>query len=263
MTAIPLSRTIEYPESDGQPMAETPAQGQVILDLYHALSQRYAAARDVYVWFNMFLYYVEGNPRASVAPDLFVAWGVDKKRKRRTYKVWEEGRAPSWICEVTSKSTSDEDTVTKKDLYEHLGVEEYFLFDPLGEYLKPRLQGYRLVGGRYQRLAAQADGSMPSQTTGLQLVPESERLRLRDAATGAPLPWQEEDAEARAVAERQVEETRRARIAAEREAVQQTQRADQQARKAEEERLARAAAEQRTLALEEELARLRRGGPGR
>jgi hypothetical protein len=211
----------------------------------------------------MFLYYVEGNPRASVAPDLFVAWGVDKKRKRRTYKVWEEGRAPSWICEVTSKSTSDEDTVTKKDLYEHLGVEEYFLFDPLGEYLKPRLQGYRLVGGRYQRLAAQADGSMPSQTTGLQLVPESERLRLRDAATGAPLPWQEEDAEARAVAERQVEETRRARIAAEREAVQQTQRADQQARKAEEERLARAAAEQRTLALEEELARLRRGGPGR
>jgi Uma2 family endonuclease len=235
MPAIPLSRTIEYPESDGRPMAETPAHGQVILDLYHALSRRYAEEPDVYVWFNLLFYYVQGEPRASVAPDVFLVRGVDKKRERRTYKVWEEGRAPSWICEVTSKSTKDEDEVTKKRVYERLGVEEYFLFDPLGEYLKPRLQGYHLAGGRYQRLAAQGDGSLSSEATGLRLVPEGKRLRLRDAATNEPLPWQEEDVEARAAAEREAE--------------RQTRRAE--------------AAEQRVRALEEELTRLRRGDPGR
>ena len=233
MTAIPLSRTIEYPESDGRPMAETQVHLQVMFDLHHALSLRYAEVPDVYVWFNMLLYDVQGDPSASVAPDVFLVRGVDK-HERRTYKVWEEGRAPSWICEVTSKSTKDEDEVTKKRVYERLGVEEYFLFDPLGEYLKPRLQGYRLVGGRYQRLATQGDGSLSSETTGLRLVPEGKRLRLRDAATDERLPWQEEDVEAR--------------VAAEREAERQTRRAE--------------AAEQRVRALEEELARLRRGDPG-
>lgn len=248
MTAIPLSRTIEYPESDGRPMAETPDHGQVIVDLFHALSRRYAEVPDVYVWFNMLLYYVEGNPRASVAPDVFLVQGVDKERERRTYKVWEEGRAPSWICEVTSKSTRDEDVATKKGIYERLGVLEYFLFDPLGEYLKPRLQGYRLAGGKYERLAPQAAGSLWSPTTGLRLVPEGKRLRLLDAETGEPLPWPDEDAVARRAAERQAEDERRARATAE--------------RRAEEERRAREAAEQRLRTLEEELARLRRGDPG-
>jgi Uma2 family endonuclease len=234
MTAIPLSRTIEYPESDGRPMAETQAHGQVIVDLFHALSRRYAEVPDVYVWFNMLLYFVQGDPSACVAPDVFLVRGVDK-HERRTYKVWEEGRAPSLVCEVTSKSTRDEDVVTKKGVYERLGVEEYFLFDPLGEYLKPRLQGYRLFGGRYQGLAPQPEGSLWSQTTGLRLVPEGRRLRLWDRETDEPLPWSEEDAVARRAAEREAEHERRLREAA----------------------------EQRTRVLEEELARLRRGDPGR
>ena len=244
MTAIPLSRTIEYPESDGRPMAETPDHGQVIVDLFHALSRRYAEVPDIYVWFNMLLYYGEGNPSASVAPDVFLVHGVDKQRERRTYKVWEEGRAPSWICEVTSKSTRNEDVVTKKGIYERLGVEEYFLFDPLGEYLKPRLQGFRRVGGRYQSLVLQ-EGALSSQTTGLRLMPEGKRLRLRDAATGAPLPWPEEDTAGRQAAEREAEQEKHLREAAE--------------RQVDEERRAREAAEQRIRVLEEELARLRGG----
>ena len=35
----------------------------------------------------------------------------------------------------------DEDLVTKKGVYERLGGEEYYLFDPLGEYLKPSGRG--------------------------------------------------------------------------------------------------------------------------
>jgi Uma2 family endonuclease len=251
MTAIPLSREVEYPDSDGRPMAETPAHGQVIVDLFHALSRRYAEVPDVYIWFNMFLYYVQGNPKASVAPDVFFVHGVDK-RERTVYKVWEEGRAPSLVCEVTSKSTWSEDLETKKGVYERLGVEEYFLFDPLGEYLKPRLQGYRLVGGRYQALALQGDGSLLSRTTGLAWAPEGKRLRLRDAATNEPLAWPEEDAVARRAAERAAQEQACR-------ADQEARRVDQEARRAEQERRLREAAEQRTQALEEELARLRGG----
>jgi len=33
-----------------------------------------------------------------------------------------------------------------------LGVREYFIFDPLGDYLSPPLRGYRLVGDEYIRM---------------------------------------------------------------------------------------------------------------
>jgi hypothetical protein len=192
---------------------------------------------------------------------------------RRTYKLWEEGRAPSLVIEVTSKSTQSEDEEKKKGVYERLGVEEYFLFDPFGEYLEPRLQGYRLVRGRYQPLRPQADGSLASRTTNLELVPEGARLRLRDAATGEPLLWGDETEEARQAAEqgrqaaeqaRQVAEEARqsAEVQAERErlARQVAEEARQSAEvQAERERLARQAAEERVRALEEQLARRHEG----
>jgi hypothetical protein len=64
MSAIALSQPLDYPESDGRPMAETQVQGQAVLDLIHTLGRRYADVPDVYVWGNLLLYYVEGNPAA-------------------------------------------------------------------------------------------------------------------------------------------------------------------------------------------------------
>ena len=203
MSAIALSHPLHYPESDGRPMAETQVHGQVMLDLIHTLGRRYADVPDVYVWGNMLLYYEEGNPGACVAPDLFLVPGVDK-RVRRVYKLWEEGRAPSLAIEVTSKSTRAEDTHLKKRIYERLGVEEYFLFDPLGEYLRPRLQGYRLANGKYQALEVEGSGALASRTTDLHLVPEGERLRLRDSISGEPLLWADEQDQALHAAEEQI-----------------------------------------------------------
>ena len=77
----------------------------------------------------------------------------------------------------------------KKKLYERLGVEEYFLFDPFGEYLRPRLQGFRLEDGRYQPLVQRVDGALESRTTGLILRPEGSRLRLQYKDTGELLLW--------------------------------------------------------------------------
>ncbi len=81
----------EYPESDGTPLAETDAHCFQMIDaLIHPLRTRYRQQDDVYISGNLFFYYEEGNPRAVVAPDVFVVFGVPNK-KRRTYKLWQEG----------------------------------------------------------------------------------------------------------------------------------------------------------------------------
>jgi Uma2 family endonuclease len=212
MAAIPLQREIYYPESDGKPMAETELHADVMVDLKHALQARYAGDPDVQVGGNLLLYYEEGNPRASVSPDVYLTRGIPKGR-RDTYLLWEEGLPPCFVVEVTSKSTAGEDLRRKKALYEKLGVEEYFLFDPREEYLHPCLQGYRIVNGRYQSIPVEEDGSLRSRTTGLLLRPEGTDLRLIDAETGERFLGHMEECEARQAAEdraRVVEERNRA-----------------------------------------------------
>jgi Uma2 family endonuclease len=230
MAAIPLQREIYYPESDGKPMAESELHRDVMTDLIHALKSRYLGEPNVYVGGNLLLYYVEGDPRKSVSPEVLVTWGIPKRGRRKTYLLWKEGRAPGFVIEVTSDTTRSEDLGKKKELYLRLGVEEYVLFDPLGDYLHPRLQGHRLVLGRYQPIPLEPDGSLLSRTTGLRLRIEGENLRLIDEATGERLLFVEEERAAR-LAERA------ARLAAE-------QRAEQEARA--------------RRALEEEIERLRR-----
>jgi Uma2 family endonuclease len=200
MAAIPLQREIYYPESDGKPMAETELHADVMFDLIHALQARYGGDMDMQVGGNLLFYYEEGNPRASVSPDVYVTRGIPKG-PRDTYLLWEEGLPPCIVIEVTSKSTSGEDLRRKKALYERLEIEEYFLFDPREEYLHPRLQGYRLVNRRYQPISPEVDSSLRSRTTGLILRPEGTNLRLIDAATGERLLGHREETEARLAAE--------------------------------------------------------------
>jgi Uma2 family endonuclease len=191
MAAIPLKREeIEYPTSDGQPMAETTLHRRIMTDLIQGLERQFRDAPDVWVGGNLFFYFEQGRPQAVVAPDILLVKGV-RKWDRPIYKLWEEGRVPSLVVEVTSESTRDEDLSKKKGIYQRLGVEEYFLFDPYGDYLEPRLQGQRLEAGRYVPMAPQPDGSLASSTTGLILRSEGERLRLVDPVAG-PLLWIEE-----------------------------------------------------------------------
>jgi hypothetical protein len=80
-------------------------------------------------------------------------------------------------------------------MYEYWGVQEYFLFDPLNEYLKPRLQGFHLVNGTYQPINLAPDGTLYSQELGLLLDVEDRRLRLIDPNTNEAIPSIEEAAE--------------------------------------------------------------------
>lgn len=253
MTAIPLEKEIHYPDSDGEPVAETELHFEELVYVWQGLRERYAAEPDVFVGANLFLYYRKGDPSGVVAPDGFVVKGVPKllpgNRRRRKYLLWEEGQAPCFVLEATSESTREQDE-KKKGIYEKLGIDEYFQFDPLGEYLSPRLRGFRLVGGRYRPIPPRADGSLVSQKTGVVFRPEGSQLRLTDAETGFPLLRKEEEAEARREAEKRASEEAEARQLAE-EARHQAEE------KAAAETQARLQAEERIQALEAEIARLR------
>lgn len=180
-------RPIEYPETDGKPMAETDIHRDEMADTIDALKYRYLAEVDVYVAGNLLIYFQEGDPGQRFAPDVFVVFGVPK-RKRRVYKLWEEKKAPDFVLEVTSRGTRFEDKGSKKGLCAELGVLEYFLFDPEADYLDPPLQGFRLVNGRYEPITPHPDGSVASEALGLILARENDgRLRLLDAATGERL----------------------------------------------------------------------------
>jgi len=239
MAAIPLPHEpeIEYPESDGKPMAESDVHRDVMNHVIEGLKDHFLAEPEVYVTGNLLLYYERGNRSASVAPDVFVVRGVSKGR-RKSYLLWRERKAPCFVLEVTSESTRDEDLDTKRSRYARLGVEDYFLFDPLGDYLRPRFRGLRLIESEYQPIRPEPDGSLVSRTLGVVFTPQGESLRMVDAKTGRQLLSYEEWKE-------------RAQAAEERAA-----RAEERAVRAEE----RASeAEARARALAEELERLRRG----
>ena len=177
---------IDYPDSDGKPMGETDVHVQELVNLLQTLQIRYRDAQDVYVSGNSFIYYEEGNRRARFSPDVYVVFGVPK-RLRRIYKLWEEGQPPAAVFEFTSRSTALEDRGNKKALCENLGVREYFLCDPLAEYLRPPLQGFRLTDGWYRPIEPDDQGRLHSATLGVHLRLENAQLVLTDAATGQRL----------------------------------------------------------------------------
>ena len=183
MATSSRSRPIDYPTSDGKPMAETDLHRRIMMDLLEILDDRYADDPNAYVSGDLLLFYEEGNRRRHVAPDVFVVLGVPKT-PRDHYLMWLEGKGPDVVIEVTSKTTRREDQTKKRTLYQDvLRVPEYFQIDPTEDYLKPPFQGHRLVEGCYEPIR-RIDGRLPSLVLGLLLERNGPRLDLIDPATG-------------------------------------------------------------------------------
>jgi Uma2 family endonuclease len=190
-TMATISETANYPTRDGKRFAETDFHRNVMIDLIRTLQELYAEDPLTYVSGDLLIYYERGNKRRRVDPDVFVVLGVPK-RSRQNYLLWEEGKGPDLVIEVTSKSTRKEDLTTKRILYrDTLLVSEYFLFDPLAEYLKPQLQGFRLVDGEYVAIRT-VEGRLPSEITGLHFEAHGNQLRLFDPTPGRWLPTPQE-----------------------------------------------------------------------
>ena len=199
---------IEYPSSDGQPMAENDWQRHAIIDAIATLDLYFEDRSDVYVSGDLLIYYEEGNPKARVAPDVFVVFGA-AKHNRMTYRLWEEPKAPDFVMEVASPRTWKQDQGPKRTLYERLGVREYWRFDPTGEHFAPRLQGLRLWGDEYRSVPARwKDGARVwhSEILGLDLRGWGSGVRFHDPVTGEDLLGLREQDAARRAAEARIAE---------------------------------------------------------
>lgn len=212
---------VEYPCSDGKPMAETEFHIAVIMQLIQSLRSYYASRQDAYVVGNIFWYWEEGNPRACRSPDTMVVFGVNKEM-RRSFQSWNEnGAIPSVCFEIASESTWRGNLTEVRADYERVGVREYYVFDPLRENIRAGLVGYRLRNGVYQEVIADAEGGMVSRSMGLRLVPDGLYLRLVDVKTGQLVLTPEEQAQE--LAERERKQREQAQALAEREREQREQ----------------------------------------
>ncbi len=214
----PVKRKLDYPSSDGKPVAESDYQLTPLTYARDGLRHYFRHRPDVYVAGNLLLYYEAGNLKAMVAPDVFVVLGV-ANHDRSSYLLWEEGKVPDFVLEITSRTTRGEDQGKKRELYRRLGVAEYWQHDPTGDWLKPPLRGLELVAGEYVALPGRelADGTLAlrSRMLGLELRLTEGGLRFHDPVTGLNVRTLAETDEAWEQAEKAREQEQQARERAE------------------------------------------------
>jgi Uma2 family endonuclease len=230
----PLSlktKEIYYPDTDGKPMADNDFQRKPLTYLIEALDYAFREQPNVYVSGDLLIYYEKDNPQASVAPDVFVIFNVPKQ-DRRIYQTWIEGKTPDVVFEIASYSTYKKDETVKLTLYQQLGVQEYFQYDPTGNYLQPALKGHFLdKNGHYQEMMSrQLENNILVITShrllGLELHLEKGELRIFNPQTQEYLYTYSEEAAARRAAEKESKRERKQKEWAQQEAKQQQQRAE-------------------------------------
>jgi Uma2 family endonuclease len=193
----------DLPYDDGAPMESQRHQLQMEL-LLDGLRLWLEGREDGFVGGNMFVYYslAQVRNRDFKGPDVFVALGVPKG-ERRSWVCWEEDKTPDVVIELLSESTIAADKGEKKRIYQdRMHVPEYFWYDPFNP---ADWEGFQLVRGTYQPIAADGEGRRMSELLGLSLVPvvgtykEVEATWLRWATVaGDLLPTDAERAEQQA-----------------------------------------------------------------
>jgi len=275
-----------FPESDGQPMAETYPNVLQMLDLLFVLQHLFdvqGRGPSTSVGANQFVYYNRYNGRDNISPDVYVIFDHPTPTPP-SWKTWVEGKFPDVVFEITSPSTQAQDLSDapggKRRLYAELGAREYYIYDPQ-QVMRPALLGYEARAGRMEPLSATPGGGIMSPLLGAELRPvamgeTAERmagvwLRVIDPRTGEPIPIAAEEhddlretreqlaeeARARAVMREQLAEEARARVVMEgRLAEEARARVVMEGRLAEEAR-ARVVMEGRQTQIETELQLLR------
>ena len=231
-----------YPETDGKHIAASDLHLEILIWLLQTLKAHFAQMPDVYVSGDILTYYTEGNPRAVVAPDVLVSFGIGRK-KRHTYRVWEEGKVPDFVMEFSSKTTYQNDLTDKMALYAALGIPNYLLYDAEALYLPAPLMGFQLVKGVYVPVPPDVDGGIHSDVLGLDFHIRDGRLAVYDPVSEQWLQTPAEQHAARA----ENAETR---------AENAETRAENAETRAAQETIARQKAEEELERLQEELAHL-------
>ena len=162
---------VDYPESDGKPMADNTLQWEWMVRIVGELKEQFKG-QQVFVAGDLFWYPVEGKPRIVVAPDGLVAFGRPPG-DRGSYKQWEEGGiAPQVVFEVLSPNNDDEEMEAKLLFYQTHGVEEYYFIDPY----EPTAIGYLRRNGLLEPVAELTGHVSPRLGVRFELLPDEVRM---------------------------------------------------------------------------------------
>jgi Uma2 family endonuclease len=127
-TTHPPTAELEFPDSDGKPMAENTRQYEAIVTLKGNIES--FAPMTAFVAGDHLIYVDPTDPTERQAPDVYVAFGRPRGH-RGSYMLWEEGGVfPQVIFEVLGPSNTETEMRTKRDFYFGHGAEEYYEFDP-------------------------------------------------------------------------------------------------------------------------------------
>jgi Uma2 family endonuclease len=201
MTIQPDADADDYPYYE-ETVTESSWHYKAIEYLHSALGNRYADRQDVFVGANNFIYWEKGKKSRKQAPDVYVCFGA-RNIDRRSFKTWEEGGlAPQVVFEITSDSSRFTDQGTKKAVYEALGIEEYYLFDPLREYIPKGLLAFFNKRGSLQPVTGKR---IFSPRLKLDLRAEGRLLRLFQPGSSQRILTYSEAEAARQAAEARVE----------------------------------------------------------
>ncbi len=232
---------VQYPDSDGEPMADNTLQFDWIAILKWNLEAHYRRRDDVFVAGDHLIYPVEGDAETRQAPDAYVAFGP-RKGYRGSYRVWEEGGTfPQVVFEVWSPNNRVEEMQKKLKFYERFGAEEYYLIYPE---FPSHLETYVRGGDKLERVAD--PNGFVSPRVGIRFLLERGQLTVygpdgRQFKRPDEIAEERDEAEEwlarerlRAEQERQKAELEKQRADRERmNAERALQRADQETRKAE------------------------------
>lgn len=212
---LPMTPELFLNPEVGDHMAQGTRHSDTGLQIFDLLQRYFAAASDVMVFFDVKHRFGPGLPGPS--PDLSVVRGVQRKgENRESFIALKEGVVPCFVLEIVSPLDSrirQTDLVAKVDLYERVGISEYFIIDSTLRDRRFRLLGYRLDGfGHYRPIEPDTEGRFFSESLGLwfQIAEDGERVLLFDSKGRRLLTSAEEqeradrEAEGRMAAEAEV-----------------------------------------------------------
>ena len=174
-----------YPFED-RTLSESTTHDDVLNYFRNAAFVLLADRPDAMVQQNLLILFEEGNPAAAVEPDITIALGVGRHH-RNSYKLWVESRPPDLVVEGLSEKTWRRDVDIKPALYRDLGVHEFWQVDPVGRIRDP-INGYRLHGGVYRRIAPSGPGVYRSDVLNAEISYDRTEIAVRDVRTGERVP---------------------------------------------------------------------------
>jgi hypothetical protein len=261
----------EYPDSEV--MCREPVETEICLQLLPML-RRHLAERGIvaYVGSDNFIYWVKGNNKASVSPDLYVLPGIpqatrpaqyDGTNDEQCWKTWIHQVAPNFAIEVKARRNPRKDELQSPARHDALGTKELIVFDPFAHRRRAHRKRFvvyrRNDAGKLAIVHETNDLRAYSEQVDAFLVAESEGdwslLRLGVGQNGEELlPFESELVDMQA---HRADQETRLRQEETRLRQEEARRADDATRRADEQSRLAAEAQRRNTELEAELARLR------